>query len=147
MIKAKIVTSFLYLYVRIPSVYDILSVLVCHFFVTFPGMAVNGFTNLFLLTLERRFQLSSTEAGFVAASNDIAGIVLTSLVSFYGTYGNKIRWLGCGSVVTSKNAAHVRERWNKQETLARNDFFVVAKVLCMGARFRGDTTQTTLSKF
>lgn len=65
------------------------------------GMAVNGFTNLFLLTLERRFQLSSTEAGFVAASNDIAGIVLTSLVSFYGTYGNKIRWLGCGSVVTS----------------------------------------------
>lgn len=64
------------------------------------GMVVNGFTNLFLLTLERRFQLTSTEVGFIAASNDIAGIVLTSLVSFYGTYGNKIKWLGYGSVVT-----------------------------------------------
>ena len=63
-------------------------------------MVVNGFTNLFLLTLERRFQLTSTEVGFIAASNDIAGIVLTSLVSFYGTYGNKIKWLGYGSVVT-----------------------------------------------
>ena len=73
-------------------------------------MTVNGFTNLFLLTLERRFQLSSTEAGFVAASNDIAGIVLTSLVSFYGTYGNKIRWLGCGSVVTGKRTQVSRTR-------------------------------------
>lgn len=71
-------------------------------FFFFPGMSVNGFTNIFLLTLERRFHLTSTEVGFIAASNDIAGIVLTSLVSFYGTYGNKIKWLGYGSVVTGK---------------------------------------------
>ncbi|XP_029185386.2 solute carrier organic anion transporter family member 4A1-like [Acropora millepora] len=70
------------------------------FFSFIQGMSVNGFTNIFLLTLERRFHLTSTEVGFIAASNDIAGIVLTSLVSFYGTYGNKIKWLGYGSVVT-----------------------------------------------
>jgi len=65
-------------------------------------MTVNGFTNLYLLTLEKRFQLTSTDVGFVAASNDVAGILLTALVSFYGTYGNKIKWLGYGSVVTGK---------------------------------------------
>ena len=64
---------------------------------------MNGFTNLFLLTLEKRFQLTSAEVGFIAASNDIAGILLTALVSYYGTYGNKIKWLGYGSVVTGKN--------------------------------------------
>lgn len=63
---------------------------------------MNGFTNLFLLTLEKRFQLTSTDVGFIAASNDVAGILLTALVSFYGTYGNKIRWLGYGSVITGK---------------------------------------------
>ena len=63
---------------------------------------MNGFTNLYLLTLEKRFQLTSTDVGFVAASNDVAGILLTALVSFYGTYGNKIKWLGYGSVITGK---------------------------------------------
>ncbi|KAJ7394331.1 hypothetical protein OS493_000135 [Desmophyllum pertusum] len=64
------------------------------------GMAVNGFTNLYLLTLEKRFQLTSKEVGFIAASNDIAGILLTALVSFYGAYGNKIKLLGYGTIVT-----------------------------------------------
>jgi len=73
--------------------------LLLHFFI---GMTVNGFTNLYLLTLEKRFQLTSTDVGFVAASNDVAGILLTALVSFYGTYGNKIKWLGYGSVITGK---------------------------------------------
>ena len=76
------------------------------FCVFFSGMTVNGFTNLFLLTLERRFHLSSTEVGFIAASNDIAAILLTSLVSFYGAYGNKIKWLGYGSFVTGKRISH-----------------------------------------
>ena len=71
-------------------------------FLAFVGMCVSGFTNLYLLTLEKRFQLTSTEVGFVAASNDIAGIVLTALVSFYGTYGNKPRWLGYGCAITGK---------------------------------------------
>lgn len=70
------------------------------FFSFIQGMTVNGFTNLYLLTLEKRFQLTSTDVGFVAASNDVAGILLTALVSFYGTYGNKIKWLGYGSVIT-----------------------------------------------
>ena len=63
-------------------------------------MTVNGFTNLYLLTLEKRFQLTSTQVGFVAASNDIAGILITALVSFYGTYRNKIKFLGYGSLLT-----------------------------------------------
>ena len=76
--------------------------------IPFIGMTVNGFTNLYLLTLEKRFQLTSTDVGFVAASNDVAGILLTALVSFYGTYGNKIKWLGYGSVITGKEKNPLR---------------------------------------
>jgi len=70
------------------------------FFAFIQGMVVNGFTNLYLLTLEQRFRLSSIEVGFIAASNDVAGILLTGLVSFYGAYGNKIKWLGFGCFIT-----------------------------------------------
>ena len=63
-------------------------------------MAVGGFTNALLSTIEKRFQFTSKEAGFIAASNDIVAILLTSLVSFYGGYGSKPRWLGGGALLT-----------------------------------------------
>ena len=65
-------------------------------------MAVGGLTSVVLSTIEKRFQFSSKEAGFIAASNDISAILLTSFVSFYGGYGNKSKWLGCGALLTGK---------------------------------------------
>ena len=66
----------------------------------FEGLAVNGITSLNLPTLERRFQLTGKELGLIAASNDISALLLVAFVSFYGDYGNKIRWLGYGALVT-----------------------------------------------
>ena len=63
-------------------------------------MAVGGLSNVVLSTIEKRFQFSSKEAGFIAASNDISAILLTSFVSFYGGYGNKPKWLGYGALFT-----------------------------------------------
>ena len=65
-------------------------------------MAVGGITNVVLSTIEKRFQFTSKEAGFIAASNDISAIILTSFVSFYGGYANKPKWLGLGSLFTGK---------------------------------------------
>ena len=72
------------------------------FFFNFSGMAVGGITNVVLSTIEKRFQFSSKEAGFIAASNDISAIILTSFVSFYGGYANKPKWLGLGSLLTGR---------------------------------------------
>jgi len=69
-------------------------------FVLSQGMAVGGLSNVVLSTIEKRFQFSSKEAGFIAASNDISAILLTSFVSFYGGYGNKPKWLGYGALFT-----------------------------------------------
>lgn len=65
-------------------------------------MTVGGVTSLVLSTIEKRFQFSSKEAGFIAASNDISAILLTSFISFYGGYANKPKWLGLGSLLTGK---------------------------------------------
>ena len=64
------------------------------------GMAVDGVSNVVLSTFEKRFQFSSKQAGFIAASNDISAILLTSFISFYGGYGRKPKWLGCGALLT-----------------------------------------------
>ena len=63
-------------------------------------MTVGGLTNAVLSTIEKRFQFTSKEAGFIAASNDISAIILTTFVSFYGGYGSKPRWLGYGALLT-----------------------------------------------
>ena len=70
------------------------------------GMVVSGLTSVVLPTIEKRFQFSSKEAGFIAASNDISAILLTSFVSFYGGYGNKPKWLGCGALLTGTCNKH-----------------------------------------
>ena len=65
-------------------------------------MTVNGLIMMNLQVLEKRFQLSSKDIGFIAASNDISAILLTCFVSFYGTYANKAKWLGYGALLTGK---------------------------------------------
>ncbi|XP_068755616.1 solute carrier organic anion transporter family member 4A1-like [Montipora capricornis] len=65
------------------------------------GMTVNGMTGINLPALEKRFQLTSKDLGLITASNDISAILLISFVSFYGQFGNKIKWIGHGAIVTA----------------------------------------------
>jgi organic anion transporter 4A len=65
-------------------------------------MTVGGITSVILPTLEKRFQFESTHLGFIAGSNDISGILLVCFVSFYGGFGNKIKWLGYGALLTGE---------------------------------------------
>ena len=71
-------------------------------------MIVNGITSINLPALEKRFQLSSKDLGLIAASNDISGSLLGSFVSFYGQFGNKIKWLGNGMLITGQLHWRVR---------------------------------------
>ncbi|XP_031568522.1 solute carrier organic anion transporter family member 4C1-like [Actinia tenebrosa] len=65
------------------------------------GIAVNGITKLILPSIEKRFQFTGTELGIISAGNDVSALIIVCFVSFYGGFGNKIRWLGYGSFITA----------------------------------------------
>ena len=63
-------------------------------------MLVNGLTSASIPHLEKEFGFTSTQAGLIMASNDVSGLLLVMVVSYYGGKGHKPKWLGYGSVTT-----------------------------------------------
>ncbi|XP_058143277.1 solute carrier organic anion transporter family member 4A1 [Dasypus novemcinctus] len=60
------------------------------------GMTVNGLINTVVTSLERRFNLRSSQSGLIASSYDIAACLCLTFVSYVGGRGHKPRWLGHG---------------------------------------------------
>ena len=60
----------------------------------FPGMTVNGFNYAAIPSLEKQFHFSSQQTGLLSSISDITNMILTIIVSFYGSFGNKPRWIG-----------------------------------------------------
>lgn len=60
------------------------------------GMIVGGFTSVIISSVERRFQLSSTESGLISSFYDIASVLCLMPVSYFGGMGVKSRYLGIG---------------------------------------------------
>ena len=67
--------------------------------VYFQGMVVNGFVNVVISSVERRYGMSSTESGAIASCYDIASVLLLIPVSYFGGLGCKPRYLGIGVLV------------------------------------------------
>ena len=63
------------------------------------GAAVNGFTNINLTTLERRFTMTSSQSGLIVSSTDIGAMVFVLFVSYLGSKGNRPQWLAVGTWV------------------------------------------------
>ncbi|XP_024944939.1 solute carrier organic anion transporter family member 4A1 isoform X6 [Cephus cinctus] len=65
------------------------------------GMVVNGFINVVITTIERRFGLRSSETGLIAGGYDIASFLLLVPVSYLGGRSNasKPRYIGVGILV------------------------------------------------
>lgn len=53
-------------------------------FFTCKGMVINGFVNVVLSTLERRFGLLSTEAGVIAGGYDIGSMLSVIPITYFG---------------------------------------------------------------
>ncbi|XP_071114005.1 solute carrier organic anion transporter family member 4A1-like [Haliotis cracherodii] len=60
------------------------------------GMVVNGFVNVVISNIERRFEISSTQSGTIASCYDIASVLCLIPVSYFGGLGIKPRYLGIG---------------------------------------------------
>ncbi|XP_071956000.1 solute carrier organic anion transporter family member 4A1-like [Antedon mediterranea] len=68
-------------------------------FTAVQGMVINGFTNVSYTTIERRFEMPSRNAGFIASSYDLACAVLVLFVTYVGGRGHKPQWLAIGLLI------------------------------------------------
>lgn len=62
-------------------------------------MVVNGFVNVVISNIERRYDLTSTETGTIASCYDIASVLCLIPVSYFGGLGCKPRYLGIDIIV------------------------------------------------
>uniref|UniRef100_H2Y4M6 Solute carrier organic anion transporter family member n=1 Tax=Ciona savignyi TaxID=51511 RepID=H2Y4M6_CIOSA len=60
------------------------------------GFLVNGHVNAIISTIEKRFDLSSTESGLIASCYDIGACVAILSVTYIGAHGHKPLWVGWG---------------------------------------------------
>ena len=79
-------------HIKFPSKYIIVS------FDTVVGI-YSGLTSVNLPEIEKEFGLSSKQSAVILLSNDIGGIILLPIVSFYGTHGRKPKWIGIGALI------------------------------------------------
>uniref|UniRef100_A0A1E1X5A7 Solute carrier organic anion transporter family member n=1 Tax=Amblyomma aureolatum TaxID=187763 RepID=A0A1E1X5A7_9ACAR len=68
------------------------------------GLIVNGFVNVVITTIERRFQLRSSESGLVASGYDIASFLLLAPISYFGGSRSKPLFVGVGCLVLGLGA-------------------------------------------
>jgi len=64
-------------------------------------MVVNGFVNVVITTIERRFGLRSSQSGLIAGGYDIASFACLIPVTYLGgrVGASKPRWLGWGVLI------------------------------------------------
>eukprot|EP00794_Sanderia_malayensis_P000569 gene569-1227_t len=68
------------------------------------GLAVMGLVAVSIPDIEKEFGFTSTHSGLILAFNDIAGIILVPIISFFGTTGKKPKWIGYGALITGLGA-------------------------------------------
>ncbi|XP_076804531.1 solute carrier organic anion transporter family member 4A1-like [Clavelina lepadiformis] len=65
------------------------------------GIAINGLLKVSVTSIERRFNLQSSESGLIISAYDIAGCLSLLPISYLGGRGHKPRWIGMGVIITS----------------------------------------------
>ncbi|XP_043190630.1 solute carrier organic anion transporter family member 4A1-like isoform X1 [Amphibalanus amphitrite] len=69
--------------------------------VTMQGFIINGLINVSITSLERRFSLTSAQAGLIAGTYDIAATLCSVPIAYAGgrAAASKPRWIGIGLIV------------------------------------------------
>ena len=68
------------------------------------SLLVSGYTSSIVTTLERRYDLQSSQMGFMISSYDIIATFAVLLVSYFGDRYNRARCLGFGALLISLGA-------------------------------------------
>lgn len=67
----------------------------------FQGMTISGFMGVIITSLEKRFNLKSSDTGMIPSSFDVACVLSLIPVAYFGGMGRKPRWLGFGLMLMS----------------------------------------------
>ncbi|KAG1686599.1 Solute carrier organic anion transporter family member 4A1 [Nymphon striatum] len=65
----------------------------------FQGLVVNGFVNVVITSIERRFEIKSTDSGVIAGSYDIGTLICLIPVTYFGGHASKPLLIGGGMVI------------------------------------------------
>lgn len=68
------------------------------------SLLVSGYISSILTTIEKRFDLASSESGLIISSYDMTCIIAVVLVSYFGDRRNRAQWIGRGALIMSIGA-------------------------------------------
>lgn len=68
------------------------------------GLIVNGFVNVVITTIEKRYEMSSSESGLIAGGYDIASFLCLIPISYFGGSRRKPLFIGSGVLVLALGA-------------------------------------------
>lgn len=74
------------------------------------GFIVNGMVNVVITTIEKRYQMRSTESGLIAGGYDVASFIFLIPVSYFGGTRSKPMFTGVGVLVLGKNNSGFKEK-------------------------------------
>ena len=63
------------------------------------GISINGFTNVSISSIERRFELSSSQTSLIPVAYEVSSSLLILIIGYFFAHGNKARWIASGGVV------------------------------------------------
>ena len=72
-----------------------------HFTFVRIGFVVSGIVNVNTTTLERRFDLSSSQVAWISSSYDFCGAMLSFVVGYLATFAHKPRIMTISAVIMS----------------------------------------------
>lgn len=64
-----------------------------------PGLVVNGFVNVVITSIERRFEIKSTDSGIIAGSYDVGTLICLVPVTYFGGHASKPVLIGLGMLI------------------------------------------------
>ncbi len=65
----------------------------------FANISINGLTNVSITSIERRFELSSSESSLLPVMYEISSSILVLFIGYFFAHGNKPRWIASGGVI------------------------------------------------
>ncbi|XP_075550242.1 solute carrier organic anion transporter family member 4A1-like [Dermacentor variabilis] len=68
------------------------------------GLAVNGYVNVVLPTLEKRFQLRSVQAGTIVSMYNVGSLLCSTPVAYFGGSSHKPRIIAVGTVIMASGS-------------------------------------------